>query len=505
MTEPWPYQNLDPANPQFTPPLASPTEGVLYQIAISEEWKWILTTLVNRIVDPGAWDAEKEDQEQASLYAVELSRLLWEAAVIDCNEVGDCIENDVNVQNQIEIVIEQTINNYNNPMPQTPGYPMTETELTNPLIPAAELAGCDNDALWGASLYLVEQFSIRIDQFFEELELATNLVEFVELLLDAVNVPFNFLEAVLDLMNFMQELGDETWAVANSPTNQEWLACIIFCEFKENCKPTLENLLLAIYTEWESLTGFNLTNVVNFVEFVIALPGQSEWANKVMFLGMFIWVIGGARWLQWVPFFNPGEPTRWISQRLKVGYSNPQSGWELICDDCPTELPCGFYVVNFLTLGTSGLPTGWQADPPANMASAPGFSYFVWANERGANQTLRGANFPSYGQVNEGFVNLCAAYDLSEDCTLLNLTTDFNYASTPNTKQVSAYGLPASYDWEDRVFIDSDSTPLGSSSEPGIDWSGNIEGIRYIVLTSNGVYSAGDGSVSLRFFRVNQA
>jgi len=506
MIERWPYQNLDPANPQFTPPEASPTEGVLYQIAISEEWKWILTTLVNRIVDPGAWDAPKEDQEQASLHAVELSRLLWEAAVVDCQDVADCVETNPDVQNQIQIIVNSgNDTSFDMPINNVPYYPMPEaTYVYNQVYQiTANPGGCDDSKTYGAAKEIVTYLLDDITTVFELVELLSDPGEALEIVTDAIGFPpANLVGAYLKTMDFVLETGQALWEFSNNSTNVDRLTCAIWCEFKDCSGMSMQTVYDVITSEFDTQTGRNITSLSDFIDIIDEIFAQN-WLDYTLLLAFMSAWCAFMRFVQNSMFASGVRSLpEWVAV-LKVGYTNGDAGY-LLCDPCAVEPPCGFYVVNFINLGVAGLPVGWMPNPPANLAGQPGFENLRWANERGSNETLRAANYPSYGLQDEEFVRLCAAYDLGDNCTLLNLTTDFNYAAAANTKQISAYALQGDYDWDNKILIDNDSVQSPGTTEPGIAWSGNIETVRYVLLVSNGVYNAGDGTVSLRFFRVNK-
>lgn len=455
--------------------------------------------------DPTGEGAKNVSAIWQSAYEMFMLQYLSEVEEMSCADVQDCIENEAEIQQTIINIINNGGNTeYNLPVYDVPYYPMPTASFSqNQVIEVVtDPSSCTDDATYGAAIEVVQWIADDIQTFFDLFELLDDPAEVLAIITGGVGIPpASVLTAFLELMNFMKDVPAALWDFSNNSTTQGRLACAIWCNWRDCTGISIETVYETVTFEFDTQSGKNISSLDDLLAIIeeIASGTYLDYTLFTAFVSMW-----GAfmRFIQRTPFGGGFKtPDDWKTI-MRLGYINGDAG-HLLCDPCYVEPNCGFYVVNFTTLGSAGLPLGWQASPPANMASDPQWNYFVWADTRGSNQTLRGANFPSYGQTSEEFVQLGAAYDLGEDCTLINLTTDFNYATTTNTKQITAWGLPSSYNWEDRVQIDFDGVPSPGTNEPGIAWSGNITGLRYIVLVGNGVYKSGDGSVSLRFFRVN--
>lgn len=455
--------------------------------------------------DPSGDDAKEVAEKWQEVYNIFITEYLAEIETMSCEDVNDCIENTTEIQQTIINIINEINNTTNNfPIYNVPYQPLPEQNYTQNQILEIETepSSCTDEATFGAALEVVQWVADDIQTFFDLVEIADDPAEVMSIITGAIGLPpASILTAFFDLITFMSDISPQLWDFSNNETTQNRLACAIWCNWRDCNSINLETVYETVAFEFDTVTGRNISSLSDLISII------DEIANgNLIDYGLFTGFIAawGAfiRFIQRTPFGSGFKtPTDW-KNIMRVGYINGDAGY-INCDPCAGTEPCGFYVVNFTTLAVAGLPVNWMPNPPANLSADPNFANLRWANTRGSNQTLRAANYPSYGLQDDDFSRLCAAYDLQEGCELLNLTTDFNYAATSNTKQVSAFGLYEDYDWDNRVLIDTASVVAPDNNEPGIAWSGNLPGIRYVLLTSNGIYKAGSGTTTLRFFRVN--
>lgn len=403
-----------------------------------------------------------------------------------CETIRDCIESNPDVIQEIVNILIQETNTTYLPEPDRPGSPAPIWFEQTSLI-TSTIGGCDDDRLFGAAVYLVNQWSIRVEQFFEEVEQASNLLEFWQFALSLFPLTDISIGKLVEMANFIQELGTEAWAVADSPDRREEMACRIFCAFKSGCEPTFDEMFRAVTDHWDDLTGQNVDGIYDLIEFIDRLLSQLVWAGDVLFTGMFLIWLGLSRTIQQIPF-GLGQPNgvRWFSERLTIGYSFSDPSWITICDNCAPSGTCPTQAINWETIATSGI-LDWENDPiPGLPASFFDFYETRWCNVHPANFTLRYSGYPTNGGVNGAVVSF-AGYRFDTPCTLTSAAIDARFSQGLVTSKTQAiYVVTESWNWENAQIL-VQRTEIQASNTIGLtSWIGEVNNVIGVLFAATG-------------------
>lgn len=112
-----------------------------------------------------------------------------------------------------------------------PGQPLTTSQSSADFLPANVKPDdeCDNDALWGACLYLVQSGNRAITDFFEDIEAASNTLETSAIVAETIPAAGDYAAAAANFADQLQENLTEGYAAAYTENYEEQLACEIFC------------------------------------------------------------------------------------------------------------------------------------------------------------------------------------------------------------------------------------------------------------------------------------
>lgn len=181
----------------------------------------------------------------------------WECTVSICDEVVACFEDEYaplmdalsNVL-QYNTTVTGAINNLISANGGAqPGTPLTEQAAEQDRLPdnvRNEFGVCDLDSLWGAMIYLVQSGNRAITDFFEVLEVASNTLEASTIVSKAIPAAGDYISAIGEFANFMQETVAEGYAGAYTEDYEDSLACDIFCLARTNCELSLDAVVALI-------------------------------------------------------------------------------------------------------------------------------------------------------------------------------------------------------------------------------------------------------------------
>jgi hypothetical protein len=269
---------------------------------------------------------------------------IWIRSLISmnlCESVQDCIENHEGTQEAIlaltggggSLAELEAIN--------------SSGEIKNGDLAAGENAGCDEDTWFGGIDELIERMNALNVDSLEIFEARTNELDFLsDVIGDITVIDETSIDAVLAWMVTLQENIAENYAAQYTTEYADEIKCDLFCLAIEECQLNPDMLFeyfvarLAGSVTWESL----LLDVLNY------LTG-GEWSGTQIADFMMLSQIG---FRKSVGFFFGGGQFKDLSLALRVGFRNPSSAWEELCDECATweftvdfaDLPSGFTITS---------------------------------------------------------------------------------------------------------------------------------------------------------------
>lgn len=237
-----------------------------------------------------------------------------------CDDVADCIENSAAVQQALGAW-------FANQNSTNAAASMNAQRLED--MAAGLGASCDEDAWWGASLALVQRLNRANEDALEQLESATNPLDFASSVIGSVPVLDELgVDAILGWAEFLQDNIAENYLAQYTTAYEEEVACDLFCIALENCELTAEQMFDYFFARvgssisWASL----LQDVLGY------LIGRT-WSGTQIADFMMLSQIGFRRLLG--RFTGDYLAFNDIAMSVRLGLNNPSSDWEIICDDCP--------------------------------------------------------------------------------------------------------------------------------------------------------------------------
>lgn len=256
---------------------------------------------------------------------------------MSCEDIADCIENDVAVQqaiadanNQLGIVNPDSIgdvtNNYiNQRFPQ---------ELREQPFAPDPTPQCDLDKLWTGILEVVTRLDEASRDAWEDL---SALADKADRIGEAIAIIPLLGDIPGEVIAFLAEVIPDLLTAYNAHSSQEVLediACDLFNMVCSECRyPTAQEL----YTYYAS---FGITGIQDLLSYgldaaVDYLIGSSTLANSVVFfttnaIQLYFRYLGGT-WLG-------KRGLKWLAIWADIGEDNPNNGWELLCDPCGTGM-----------------------------------------------------------------------------------------------------------------------------------------------------------------------
>jgi len=106
-----------------------------------------------------------------------------------------------------------------------------------------EFGACNLDALWGASLGLVQFGNRAIVDFFEILEVASNALERGAIATGAIPAAGNSLSSAIEFADQIMEEVAEGYAAVYTETYEQELACALFCAARQDCELNIDEII----------------------------------------------------------------------------------------------------------------------------------------------------------------------------------------------------------------------------------------------------------------------
>lgn len=268
-------------------------------------------------------------------------RALREYAMINCEDVANCIETSPAVQTAITNEYQSTVNEFllssgivnpNQIDPETTTYPDRYPEhATQSISPFTDEDPCDLDALWAGIRECVERLDRESRDLLEDVNVYVDRVEQVFAVIDLVpllgdiiqDVSEFFTELVPDLLNGFNAF--------SSPSALDNVACDLFCLVKDECRyPTYDEFLE--YFTSRSVAGLaSSPQLLNYTQVWAAVSAVPAGVGSLVWHTMVAWNIltmgfGG----KWNGTYGKNTLRIWCS----FGEDLPNNNWEILCD-CP--------------------------------------------------------------------------------------------------------------------------------------------------------------------------
>lgn len=370
---------------------ANPGSLVCFMIEIPDDIKYRAALLgqIGWLADWRAWRHSDVDYvteipevniEIAGLFA----RALLDSSFgecMDCEGVALCIVESETVQAAIAGAISQSlliqqaiiqqVTNYGSGLP---GQQLTEQQAQIDTLPTNVRTGdvCDNNALWGACLYLTQSANRAIEDFFQQIETLTNPIERGQLAATAVPAVGDWIVLVPGFVEQVAEELSEGYTAAYTEALEQQIACQMFCAARLNCELSIEQIVDIFAADLGDLDIADFGVVLTFLTTGVLVGEQIVYAGFLLYFTA----------LKFGQQFGAVLGIRPLTDLMGLGADYLASdNWETLCD-CPIE--CDSY--NFVT--SSYFPT-WRirlnGSEPLGEYSA-GVGYIARAQTAGGYQ-----------------------------------------------------------------------------------------------------------------------
>lgn len=314
----WPLTNptslgaqTDPNDPvtQITWPVEDDTERVAVSLQLSLQEFTALSTAI----DVGRDIAYNENSDYVWF--------LWVRSVIVsiCDQVADCITNDVNVQNALQNFL--TENGYGGGA----GNPSSPQNYTDDItvIDGSTIEDCDNDNLFGAITQLVDLFNDVLTDAFEGFEAATGKTERVAAILEGIPgvgiLPF---DDILQFADQMLENLAQNYAAQYDAELRDEYRCDLFCAVKDTCE--LDFQVMADYFFSRAGATFDEVTFAEAVDwFVFGTFNGDLVVHAAHAILCQILAYGG-------DFFSLSMS--WFTKAATSFLNDPDSDWQTLCE-----------------------------------------------------------------------------------------------------------------------------------------------------------------------------
>jgi len=316
----YPTPDTDPNQEFINVCIAIPSSvgDVFYQVLLGQ---------ISEMANDYYWkqDGTMTPEECAFLWSQTLALTpadLTECLTMTCEDVADCIENDVAVQNALQTYLESK--GYGS----AEGTPLSPSVYNSnePLLDGSLIAGCDNNNLFGGVTQLVDLMNTMLEDFFEYVEGLTEGAERWGAVLEAI--PITNILAIDDLIQFADQLIEnigQSYTAEYTATLRDEFRCDLFCLVKDTCE--LDFQAWADY--FMDLLGQSITE--NAFDNTIAWFTGGNFSNEeIVYAGHAIicqvFAYGSK-------FF--GFDMVWFGKVVTAAMNDPDSDWTILCDECP--------------------------------------------------------------------------------------------------------------------------------------------------------------------------
>ena len=303
------------------PVLPEDNTEICLTIPNSPQWRQIYMGALQIMAQWWYWQVENpvdaQDVVQRVMECAAITGGNYEECMeLDCNDVLDCIETNEDIQ--------RAIANY----AMTSNIDSSATENASNL--AGQLVnnpdGCDDDIIYGMTLQLVEFSDRLIKDFFEQVKAsqsASNNVGYIIKLIPVVEtLP---IDELFELTTKLTEEMEAAYLSASTTLLKTEIACELFCIARENdCTLTLE--LVRDYFVEKANKTFSYDSFLTFTaDFIsgVFVGNAVYYAMNILFFQIFVF---GGSWIEYL--------WRDYLRVINAMYNDPNSDWELECDDC---------------------------------------------------------------------------------------------------------------------------------------------------------------------------
>lgn len=367
------------------PTPANPGSLVCFMIEIPDDIKYRAALLgqIGWLADWRAWRHSDVDYvTEIPEVNIEIAGLFARALLgssfgecMDCEGVALCIVESGTVQQAIADAISQSlliqqaiiqqVTNYGSGLP---GQPLTEPQAQIDTLPTNVKIGevCDNDALWGAVLYLTQSANRAIEDFFQQIETLTNPVERGQLAATAVPAVGNYIALVPALVDQIAAELSEGYTAAYTETLEQQIACQMFCIAQLNCSLSIEQIIDIFAADLGEL------DISDFAVVMTLLTTGVLVGNQIVYAGFLLYFAA----LKFGQQFGDVLGLRPLTDLMGLGADYLASdNWATLCD-CPDVETFDFTVSDHSFVQVTDnyavyvAGEGWRASdvvPPPNM------------------------------------------------------------------------------------------------------------------------------------------
>ena len=266
-------------------------------------------------------------------------KMLWflEGLGMDANfclQVADCIENSTYVQNALDAWFAGT--EWANRLDKI-------QELLNGKMIIEPVGAVCEDANFGAIRAVIEELDLSIVDFFEQIEVATNVAEMVEqiseitLALSAANPAIGVtasivINSVASLVDQVLESIQEQYLAGQTQELKDEFSCEIFCQF--GCDVTLENI--RAYFRGRLATQVEFNNIVDIFDFIVAGAFVAETTVVAMYFCTFEMIyLANSFFSAFVGGLSPAISR--LQLVAQMGANTGDANHAILCDCNPAE------------------------------------------------------------------------------------------------------------------------------------------------------------------------
>lgn len=272
---------------------------------------------------------------------------------VTCEEIADCIENDVLVQNALQSYLESTGHGSGSGTPNPSVY-----EENPDLIGESVIPDCDTDILFGCLTQLLDAINAQIEQFFELLEAESNGFERAAIVAEAIpgsdQAGFDTVASGFD--QALEEIS-ENYAANYTPELRDEYRCDLLCLIIDTCEIDFQTF--ADY--FLGRVGASINTEDTFGD-AVGWFISGTWIGTQIVDAAFGLVCTALAYAQ--DIFNMN--TQWIIRGVAASLNDPDSDWIVLCDDCsPGQIEPIIEVLSCATSsGTCGTVDGQQTVNP---------------------------------------------------------------------------------------------------------------------------------------------
>jgi len=212
-----------------------------------------------------------------------------------------------------------------------PGDPVTPEQAAEDTLPdnvRDSEGNCVLDNLWGGMLYSVQSGNRVITDFFEVLEVASNVLEASEITLRAIPAAGDSIATVAAFADKLQEFFAEAYSGAYTEAYEQSLACTMFCLARDNCELSVDDIIAAI--NGRLTAPMDIGDFIEIMSNIVTQTFVGDEICDVMFLLYFAALKFGQQ-------FGSVIGIRPLSVIISLGADQLSSdNWEILCD-CPED------------------------------------------------------------------------------------------------------------------------------------------------------------------------